>query len=81
MSDYQGLLWDYFYASQHYQKDADGLSSRLKHSIDKTKDVEFVVSMSDFQASTFLVTYSQFFYCLLLISPYIQEAGQYQEKI
>ena len=39
---------------QHYQKDADGLCCRLKHSIDKTKDVEFVVSMSDFKDSTLL---------------------------
>ena len=42
------------YCVQHYQKDADGLCCRLKHSIDKTKDVEFVVSMSDFKDSTLL---------------------------
>lgn len=34
---------------EHYQKDADGLCCRLKHSIDKAKDVEYVVSMSDFK--------------------------------
>ncbi len=42
----------FFDISQHYQRDADGLSCRLKYSIDKTKDVEFVVSMSDFEDST-----------------------------
>ena len=43
--------------SQHYQKDADGLCCRLKHSIDKAKDVEYVVSMSDFKDSTFFFNF------------------------
>ena len=44
--------------SQHYQKDADGLCCRLKHSIDKAKDVEYVVSMSDFKDSTLCQTFT-----------------------
>lgn len=34
---------------QHYQKDADGLCCRLKHSINKTGDVSVVVNKEDFE--------------------------------
>ncbi len=37
--------------SQHYQHEADGLCSRLKHSVDKTKDIEYVVNIQDFKDS------------------------------
>ena len=47
----------HYIISQHYQKDADGLCCRLKHSIDKAKDVEYVVSMSDFKDSTLYQTF------------------------
>lgn len=35
--------------TQHYQQDADGLCSRLKFSVDKTKDIEYIVSIEDFK--------------------------------
>ena len=38
---------------QHYQHEADGLCSRLKYSVDKTKDIEYVVNMQDFKDSKF----------------------------
>ena len=34
--------------TQHYQTDADGLCCRLKYSVNKSKDIEFVVSKEDF---------------------------------
>lgn len=34
---------------EHYQHDADGLCSRLKYSVDKTKDIEYVVNIQDFK--------------------------------
>ena len=37
---------------QHYQKDADGLCCRLKHSVEKKSgNIEYTVSLQDFKES------------------------------
>ena len=43
------LLLRSFLLLQHYQNDADGLCTRLKFSVNKTKDVSVVVNKDDFK--------------------------------
>ena len=55
-----------FFCVQHYQKDADGLCTRLKTPVDKEGQHLFVVDLNDFKESMFGIRFAMRGACMCM---------------